>query len=477
MQKVTIESAFLLVLLFIVGCIFDVLPLGRTFLLRDIPSIYFLCTSVVLLWFFVQRIVDKQLRRSIIVVGAMIFLWFFIRIVKYVAFQESDVMVRYLWYAYYIPRLLIPAFSFRAALCIDRVHERRNMFLGRIAVVTAFCMIGLILTNDFHQIIFRFYNGFQNALDEYSYSGLYWICIGFEYLLLLLSILMIIQKCTLRESKKIAWIFIFYASFFIVLLILLQLNLRITIAGRHFSELAEIEGFLAGGLWVLSIQMGLVPSNRGYGKFMEHTGLAIEVTDKQFETIYCSEKAYPLSESEHACKEKLHLNPNVTSYRKPVSGGYVYWQVDYTEQNNLNEELANIKESLSEESELLQKETELRQKDAHIRHRTKVYDEIAVKVLPQSTKIQELTAMVGKTPELFDQNMKQICVYAAYIKRMSNLMLLSQQQLEMSLQELCLALAESLRYLEKCGICVHFDESKKETAIKAKEILNAYEKF
>lgn len=84
-----------------------------------------------------------------------------------------------------------------------------------------------------------------------------------------------------------------------------------------------------------------------------------------------------------------------------------------------------MKQALSEEKELIRIDNELKEKQAKINEKSKVYDEIAVKVYKQSLEIEKLSKEAKEKPELFEQNMAKICVYAAYIKRLANLILLA----------------------------------------------------
>lgn len=68
--------------------------------------------GLILIWGYsvMQQIQSKDMRRWLMGVSALMLVWFLMRMVKYRYFE--GVIVRYLWYGFYIPLTLIPLFSF-----------------------------------------------------------------------------------------------------------------------------------------------------------------------------------------------------------------------------------------------------------------------------------------------------------------------------------------------------------------------------
>ena len=79
-----------------------------------------------------------------------------------------------------------------------------------------------------------------------------------------------------------------------------------------------------------------------------------------------------------------------------------------------------------------------------MRSKDAVYDAIAVRVLPQSAKISELSSYVAQSDRQETNSLQMICLYGCYIKRMSNLMLIAAQQPHISEMEFALAVGERL---------------------------------
>lgn len=163
-------------------------------------------------------------------------------------------------------------------------------------------------------------------------------------------------------------------------------------------------------------------------------------------------------------------------YRSPMAGGYAYWQVDISELNRINMELEEAQEQIAEEADLIRRANEMKEKRAQIDAKSKAYDRIAVRVLRQSQKIAVLSAEARKNRETFDRSMRLVAIYAAYIKRMSNMMLLAAEG-RIKKMELTLAIAESVRYLNKAGILSEIYGEPDESLADAGMLADVYERF
>ncbi len=67
---------------------------------------------------FRKRIIQKEIRRCLTAIAAMMIFWMFIRMCKFEISDEMPTAWRYAWYFYYIPMLLIPTVSLYLAFYI-----------------------------------------------------------------------------------------------------------------------------------------------------------------------------------------------------------------------------------------------------------------------------------------------------------------------------------------------------------------------
>lgn len=470
----TVGTAILLLFLFAFGCFIDILPFHETFLLRDLSSIYFLAVSLVAILYFYRTVVDEKIKNYIIAIGSMIAFCLFLRIEKYVAFKESVLASRYLWYAYYIPAIMIPQLSFSLSLMVGKSNSKKSklsFFSGAVSIV----LLTLTLTNDFHQLMFRFNNGFENV-DDYTHQPIYYVVFAWSLVIMISAIIILIRKCSITANKKLAVVLVFYIAIFSVWLPLTVSSLRPTVNGQHFGEFTEILSFLMGGVLALCISIGLIPSNIGYDKLISTIGFSAQIADADYKVVYRSGSAVDMTEEQMMQTEAM-LDDNTKMFRKNVSGGYAYWQVDISELNAINSELEVVKETLSEETEIIRLENELKEKRAKIDEKSKVYDNIAVKVYNQSMMIKSLSKQAKRQPEMFDRNMMTVCVYAAYIKRMANLMLLASDNEKINKVELLLSINESARFLRKTGVVADVVAQFEDDYISSSQAVYLYEAF
>lgn len=242
--------------------------------------------------------------------------------------------------------------------------------------------------------------------------------------------------------------------FGIMMSLLIVTNNVLIINEKKIFEFPEVTCFMIALFWDCCIRIGLIPTNKGYGEFMRMSSLAIQITDKNGEPIYKSKTATDLTEVQYKETMPIKLNEDTLLFCEPISGGYSYWQDDISELNRINRELAEIQSQLSEETELIRLENELKEKQLSIVQRTKIYDLIATRTLPQSEKISWLAeqALSSTDTAIRNKNANIICVLGAYIKRYANLTLLAERDNWVSSAELGMAIAESLRYLGNAGI-------------------------
>lgn len=400
----------------------------------DIVSTFFLLMISVLFCVYINwSIVQGRIKSNLLICGGMIVAILIIRGARYGAFWGFDQLMRYLWYIYYIPLLFIPYFSLRAALAVGVPEQKKTSGMIWLSGAVSFAFMGLVLTNDFHQLVFRLHEGFaEHWRDEYSYGVAYYFVTAWICLLLLSSVGMLIYKCRVLAFRSYIWVPLIPMAFGTLWLILVATGKAPTVGGVAPVEFPETFCFTVGGTWFCCMQIGLAPVNQAYKKLFQISSIDAVIADKDV-VVKADSKDFIVR-------------------KEAIRGGYVYWKADVREINRINEKLEAVSLQLKEEAEFLRLENELKEKNIAIDIKNKLYDAIAVKVLVQSQKISELSARATERDAIKTQNMYQICILGSYIKRMANLMILANQCEKINGMELALALSESLRYLEKANI-------------------------
>jgi len=442
---------FLLILCFFaeVNIIPDVFPW------RMISSIYFLALGVLLVIYFAERIADRgKLKRRMLFCAWLIVTFMLLRMVRYEVFTAGTIFARYTWYFYYLPMLFIPLCTFYATLYIDGEEKREFAKVKHLfGVITTLLFLG-VLSNDFHQTVFGFQDGFLNWENDYTHGFGFFVVIAWTYFLYIFSIVIMFKKCRLSKVKKRWWITIIPFAIGITMQLLIAFGKMPKVNGLMVINFPEAVCFMIALFWECCIRIGLIPTNKGYGELMRVSSLALQITDENGATIYKSISANELKEADKKKTEPILLDENTELYCEKIPGGYTYWQNDISELNEINKKLEEVHSLLSEETELIRLENELKEKRVSIEQRTALYELINSKTATQSKQIAKLaeSALAEKDTKIRNYNAGLICFFGAYIKRYANLMLLAENESMMSTAELGMAIGESLRYLGNMNI-------------------------
>lgn len=101
------------------------------------------------------RILHAQTRRCLLGAAALMLFWLDIRLIRY-DFAQTPEMLRRLWYAYYIPMLLIPTLALYTLFFLDRGQSAPLYKYRYMIFVFPVVLFSLVLTNDCHQLAFAF---------------------------------------------------------------------------------------------------------------------------------------------------------------------------------------------------------------------------------------------------------------------------------------------------------------------------------
>lgn len=478
-QNEVLRSFLLFSFLLLLCIVADVEIIPDRFPTRMITSFYFLALMIALVYYFAERIAARgNLRRWLIACAFMLVLFILFRAIKYEAVIPSSVRARYMWYLYYLPMLFTPLCTLYATIGINDKAGTTWKWIRRILGGITAALFLLVLSNDFHQMVFRFQPGFLNWDAEYTHRPLYYAIIVWSYLLYVLALITMVQKCRLSAARKKWWIPSIPFVIGIVLQLLISLGKMPRINGKMILQFPEVTCYMIALFWESCLRIGLIPTNKGHGELMKVCSLALQITDRQGTPAWRSETAAELTKEQKECEGTCYLNEDTELYREAIPGGYVYWQNDISELNETNRELEEVHSRLAEEGELIRLENELKEKQTAITQRTRLYELIAKKTLPQSERITKLAqeALETADPDLRKKKTELICFYGAYVKRYANLILLAENTETLSLAELGMAMAESLRYLGSAGIPGDY-LGNAEQRVLARKVILLYEVF
>ena len=438
------------------------LPSAACFLLTNLIYI-----GLAMAWGFSisRRILHRNDRRWLLLGCAMAMLWLFLRAVKY-RFFSDDTITRHLWYGYYVPQILAPLFSLFAVLQLGR---REDYVLSRkwvLLFIPAALLIGGVLTNDLHQMAFRSAPGAVTLEADYTHGWVYYLAMTWTVGLLLATGIIVYRKCRVSESRRYAWmpLCVFLGGF--VLCALSFANIY------TFHKMPECFCLTFAAFWESCLQVGLMPTNGHYSYFFSESTVAAQIVDGHGTPVYRAKNAPNLTpdQLDAAAHESILLNANTRLQSAPVQDGRVYWVEDISKINRIQAQLAEINAQLSEENELIQAENALKRQRAQIEEKNRLMDEMIALVQPQLLQINRLLE------EESVQNLKQICLLGAYVKRRVNLALICNEKAVVPVDELAHCIRESLTYLTQYGaICALHQEGK--GSVSSRGVQTAYDFF
>lgn len=398
-----------------------------------------------------NRILNRQIRKYLLWVGALMWLWLHIRFVKWDYLHYTDPLGRYIWYAFYIPMLFIPLFGVFIIQCIGKPDNYVLPKKIKLLYIPMFLLLTLVFTNDLHELVFTFPDGIYHYNYVYEYNiGFYFVCAWFVILGFYFVIMLLIKNRTPGRSsfKKTPIVVMIIAAVFWLFYKKIMLSV----------DLVAMDCLLITVLLESAIQNGLIRSNTGYNELFEISTVAAQIVDKDYQVYYLS--AYADDFPEDIMRRADHKpvdKGNTVLNSKAISGGYVLWQNDLTEIKSLLTELRETQERLNENIILLRAELELKENKVRLDEKNRIYDRITNEVSSQLKKAEELLNVAKEHPEKTKDVLLQICVLSAYVKRRSNLLLLNEESRYISSRELEYCFRESLKNIELANIMTSMD--------------------
>lgn len=453
----------LLILAFLLGGFFHVAFYGVEFL-DCICQIYY--STLAIIWGIAiqKRVTDKRIRDLLLATVGLMILVFVLQMCRYKLLGDDLDAIRYAWYLYYVPVMIVPCILYQIALCVgmnsdEYPKSRWNIFVCAGAVI----LLALVLSNDIHQFVFRFPEGINQGYYVYSYGiGIYLIYVWIM-VIYIASLVIILKKCKVMAAKRLAWIPLSLAIIGGIGEILVVAGL-LKYDGIKIWQTGEFFFFWVAGFEEACIAIGLIPANVGYKKLLELTNKPIIITDDGGEVAYKSSKVFELIED----------NDNVLMFTNDISGGKVSWAVDMSKIFKLNRQIEETTEQIETRNEYLHTENDLKAEQSKINARNDLYDTMAQIVSPQIAKIK--TLLEAKDDSEFDRNLREISVLNVYIKRRSNMELLRDAKDALPLEELSTAINESCEYIKLCGAETMVSPVTDRT-LAAKSVIAAYDFF
>ena len=398
-----------------------------------------------------KRIVQAQVRRNLVAVALLNVFWFVIRSMKYY-FVSDPALSRQLWYWYYFPMLFIPLFSVFISMSLGKPENYRlPKWTSLLYIPTLICLL-LVVTNDFHQLVFDFPAGEVWSDKNYDYVFGYFPVIGWEIICALTSFTIMVIKCRLSQRKK-------YLP--LSLLCICIVYAIIYASGAEWmriigGDLTAVQCLMFTAILESCIQCGLIQTNTGYDSLFEAGTFKAQITDTDYNIRYTSANSPQLSENVMRSAENgaVSLDKNTVLKSNPIEGGHVLWLEDISDIAALLKELEENKETIAESNLLEQENYRTKLKINTLQEKNRLYDLLQDQTAHQIDLLDSLFAQYNTETNYEKRRslLAKIAVIGAYIKRRGNLMFIGEKSATTDTAELSLCLEESFANLELMGV-------------------------
>ena len=328
-----------------------------------------------------RRILSRSIRRLLLSVGGLLLFWQIVRIIKYDYVIVTEAIGRYCWYSYYIPMTLVPLLGVFIIAHIGKPEGYHSPSWMKLLFIPASALIAVVMTNDFHQLVFTFHNGFERYNSDYGYGFMYIIVMGWFVVTGLYFVIMLLVKSRVPGSKS-----------FQKLPLMIMLGAIVFWAGYsmklYTGDLTAMDCVIIILLLESAIQSGLIPSNMHYSELFNQSTIAAQIIDHHHAVHYSSAAAEPLGEQtiQKALTQTVALG-DMLLHSQPIAGGHILWQDDVKEINTLTTHLREANELLSEQVDLMKAEVELRERRLQAEEKSRLYDRIAREIAPRLHKV------------------------------------------------------------------------------------------
>ena len=399
-------------------------------------------------------IIQKVTRRCIGGVSMLLVFWIAVSMCKHLVFMNNVVVVRYLWYAYYIPQILIAVLGLNIAIMGGGGENVRlgkgGMFLFGIGAA----LILLVLTNDLHQIVFSFPEGVLWTNASCTHEIGYYLIMALIALCGIAISAIMVHKCRIPRRKK------FTPLPFLCVLFMIIYGIMYFVDGsfvrKYLNDMTASGCLMVAVLFEVVIESGLFQTNITYENLFQSAAITVQLADCEHQIHYTSEGArmVPKEILMQADTAPVMLEQSVRLSGAAIRGGHIYWQENVSELLSVQKDLEMTREELCDTGDVLKAEAEQKAYQLHLEEENRLYDLVETQTASQVAILRKLTTQLRQTEDLDEAKclLGKIVIVGTYIKRRSDLILDSGQKQSIRGEELLLGIREFTENLKLYGV-------------------------
>lgn len=466
------------IIVFILLLIAWLCRIGRSGNVRGIIRCSIQCGLLTTWAYFVgKRIINKRVRRHLISIAVLYLLWTIEVMIKYTVLFKYPILNRYAWYLYYIPMTIVPVLLIYISLYVDKPLDYKINKRLYLLLIPSFISILLVLTNNFHQLVFTFPNGVEIE-EGYKQTIGYFIIMGIVVLEICFFIIRLVKKCRIG-NKAIRTVFPLIPLIILFIYGVLYI-IDYDIIAKVAGDMKSVNVYSVVFTLEICIMTGLLPSNTKYEELFLTSSLSSIITNNDYTPILASNNALTLSKTqmEMASNEPFKLDNNKYLFSMPISVGNVLWVEDVSEISKIVSELEELDKELEGKNLVLQEENKTNRRRQSLIEKNRLYNQMQKQSIEKILILKQLIKEMNECNEPLQLNIiiSKIAVITAYLKRRNNIIFISEENGVIQSSELTYCLKESLSNLAffngTCDFNINLNEQ-----IKFIEISTIYDKF
>lgn len=397
------------------------------------------------------RMIQRYMLYCIRIECYVMIFWMTIRLLQETVFYKNIHLMRVSGYFIILPTMATVIFGFFASYGLGENEEYKNRGKKEKFILISGCvLVALMLTNEYHHIVFRVLPGEEENLYFHMNYGIV-VIILFGTALVIARIVVIYRKTRNVSGSKIRRVLPVLAGCSLPLVVL-----RGMLSSFLIEEIIELTAkffFFEAIMWESCIYAGLVPVNTQYGMVFERSTVGMRIIDRHGNTRYASRNARELSDEDILTlirTGELLADKDSPVYAQEISDGYLIYHNDISAINGMLKELNAHSIRLNQESVLLAEEIRSSSEQASIEAKNRIYNTL-------STEMDEKLKMMEKTIDESSGNdrqaqLKKLCILGTYIKRRCNLRLGYQDEEHVKSDDFYLSLMDISSCLKEMDI-------------------------
>ena len=427
-----------------------------------------------------KHVVQKKMRQYLTAIGCLMVCWFFLRTVKYHILLDP-LGGHICWYLYYIPMILIPTFGLSATLLMDGEEKKTTKWITGTLLFFSVVLIVCVLTNDFHQQVFRFEGPVPYSDKNYGYGILFMLIQLWIIACLVIMEILLVKKSRIPDRKRF-WLPVIPG------MLLLGWNianlLRLPFIKTFAGDMTAICCLLMAAIFQGCILCGLIQTNSRYFELFQATGgLDAEITDDSFRRYYFSGEFPELSKDlrDSIIAKSSVQERGIRINHLPVKGGHLFWSEDISVLLDQYQDIQEQQEELTARNQLLRKTYKKEADRRKLEEQNRLLNIIQSQTSRQYELLSHYMEKLEQTEsrEEYELILSKMVVVGTYLKRWKNLMLTrySSREDSLTMADLKQSLAESCENLKLCEIKAVYFVQDKEKLLRADDVLKCYDFF